>query len=83
MRHFCDFCFTHYDSRHTCSASASSSSFFMIYAEQGNSPTVRHATEAAAMKEAERLAGLNPGKVFHVLERKGSVKTAPLQFIWD
>jgi hypothetical protein len=42
--------------------------FWMVWNEGNKAPTVKHNTEQMARDEAERLAHLNPGSVFHVLE---------------
>jgi hypothetical protein len=40
---------------------------WLVWSPQGNLPNVRHKSLGSAIKEAERLAGLNPGKEFYVL----------------
>lgn len=50
------------------------SKFWMVWNERGHAPTYKHETELSAKTEAERLARLNPGHMFHVLERKGACK---------
>jgi len=42
--------------------------FYMVYGDGKGSPRVRHTTEELAQKEAWRLAKLNPGIAFYVLE---------------
>lgn len=42
--------------------------FWMVWNPCGNQPRVRHDSERAAVTEAERLARLNPGEHFIVLE---------------
>ena len=44
-----------------------SDKFWMVVGN-GNSPKVRHATKSLAVQEAERLAKLNPGTNFYVVE---------------
>lgn len=44
--------------------------FWVVWCPTGGTPTVRHADERVARKEAERLARTNPGQKFHVLEAK-------------
>ena len=41
--------------------------FWMVWNEGNSAPTVKHWSERPAREEAERLARLNPGQVFHVL----------------
>jgi len=41
--------------------------FWLVWNEQGSSPTLKHSTEKDAKGEAERLARSNPGQTFHVL----------------
>lgn len=43
---------------------------WFVYNPQGDKPTHYHFTEQDALNEAKRLAGLNPGSNFLVLERK-------------
>lgn len=47
--------------------------FFMVYGEGQGAPTIRHADEETARKEAERLARNNRGVRFHVLHAFASV----------
>ena len=42
--------------------------FWMIFREYGGSPTVKHPTESQARAEAMRLARINPGEKFYVLQ---------------
>lgn len=42
--------------------------FWMVYGLGQSQPTVRHKTPGSAQAEAERLARLNPGIKFFVLE---------------
>jgi hypothetical protein len=42
--------------------------FWMIWKENGSCPTVTHNSRRSAEHEAERLARLEPGKSFVVLE---------------
>ena len=48
-------------------ADASATKFWMVTGEL-NGPKVRHATQESALREAERLANLNNGQEFYVLE---------------
>lgn len=41
--------------------------FWLVWREDGRAPTVKHATQIAALREAERLAR-EAGGSFHVLE---------------
>lgn len=41
--------------------------FWMVWRENGDIPRYKHATEASAKQEAERLARNNPGVKFYVL----------------
>lgn len=41
--------------------------FWCVWAENGGSPTVKHAEYASAKREAKRLARNNPGQRFVVL----------------
>lgn len=45
--------------------------FWMVWCPNRNPPVYRHDCEAAAETEAERLARLNPGERFFVLEAVG------------
>lgn len=53
--------------------------FWMVWNPQGRAPTVRHASQARADAEAERLARQFPGHVFIVLMALygKSVRTPP------
>lgn len=42
--------------------------FWMVWNPAARPPVVRHPSEQAATQEAERLARLNPGEQFFVLE---------------
>lgn len=44
-------------------------------------PYYKHTTEHSAATEAERLASLNPGEEFTVLESVASVKKSDLQWV--
>ncbi len=45
-----------------------SNQFWMVWNPARNQPTHRHASEQSAITEAERLARLNRGEQFYVLE---------------
>lgn len=49
-------------------------SFWMVWNENGGRPAYRHASRAAANTEAERLAKLNPGERFVVLQAVAVVR---------
>ncbi len=42
--------------------------FWMVWSPQGQAPTRKHLTRASAVTEAERLARLNAGNEFYVLQ---------------
>lgn len=42
--------------------------FWMVWNPQGRAPTHKHPSPDQALTEAERLARLNPGQKFYVLE---------------
>lgn len=44
------------------------SPFWMVWNERGDAPRVRHTSKESAHREAERLARLNRGSAFIVLE---------------
>lgn len=44
------------------------SPFWMVWNERGDAPRVKHSTKVSAQREAERLARLNRGQSFIVLE---------------
>lgn len=46
--------------------------FWLVWNEQGRAPTYKHVTHESAKAEAERLAALNHGHRFHVLQLMGS-----------
>jgi hypothetical protein len=53
--------------------------FWMIWNPEGNMPRFCHDTEAAAETEAERLARLNPGQSFYILEAVQRYRVDSLQ----
>jgi hypothetical protein len=54
--------------------------FWMVWSPSGHAPTRRHLKWDSARVEAERLAGLNPGKEFWVLEAVGSCRKASVDW---
>jgi hypothetical protein len=46
--------------------------FFIVMNRNGRMPTVQHDTLELAIKEAERLARINPGDKFEVFKWEGS-----------
>lgn len=54
--------------------------FWMVWRDNGHAPTRKHATEAEARSEAERLARVNPGAELHVLQAFASCKK--LDVMW-
>ncbi|MBX8800453.1 DUF2188 domain-containing protein [Ochrobactrum sp. MR28] len=48
--------------------------FWMVWREGSSSPVYRHTTKAAAVKEAERLAKLNPDQIFYVFKTIAAVR---------
>lgn len=53
--------------------------FWMVLGR--GTPTFRHYTKASAVTEAERLASLNPGQEFHVLESLAACKKQDV--VWE
>jgi hypothetical protein len=52
--------------------------FWMVFNDSvtGRAPTWKHPTKEAAQQEAERLAALNPGIRFWVLEAQGFMRVS-------
>lgn len=48
--------------------------FWLVWNEQGHSPTFKHTSPVTAKMEAERLATQNPGQSFHVLQVTGTAR---------
>lgn len=49
--------------------------FYLVWRENGGTPTFKHSTSQSAKREAERLARQSPGSKFHVLACLGTVQT--------
>lgn len=56
--------------------------FWMVWCPAKYAPTFRHETELAARAEAARLARLNPGNEFFVLESTSSARCTEPQVIY-
>lgn len=52
--------------------------FWLVWNPAGRAPQVRHATEAIATAEAERLARLHPGQTFVVMSSVAAVRVNDL-----
>lgn len=50
--------------------------FYMVWTKKGRIPRMAHHTRAKAEAEAERLALLNPGKKFIVLQAVNKISVA-------
>ncbi|MFG1461787.1 hypothetical protein V5F77_02725 [Xanthobacter sp. DSM 24535] len=46
----------------------SEKAFFLVWNPEGRTPHYRHPSQASALAEAKRLAALNPGQKFYVLQ---------------
>jgi len=46
--------------------------WFVVWQPESGAPRFRHETKASAKQEARRLAGIHPGKKFHVLALIGT-----------
>jgi hypothetical protein len=65
--------------------------FWMVQGENESSPSIHripqpkvaHDSKLAAIEEAERLAIINPGKVFHILECIASCQSSPVSWWWQ
>lgn len=55
--------------------------FWMVWNPQGHAPTKDHGTKDSAEREAERLARLNRGQRFIVLQSIGECVVDDVQFI--
>jgi hypothetical protein len=54
--------------RQKSTMTAPTKKYWMVHALHGHAPTVTHASEESATKEAARLAAKHPGSIFVVLE---------------
>ncbi len=54
--------------------------FWLIWNERGGPPTVKHATKSEARAEAERLARMNPGQTFHLLQLVGTCRRVDVEW---
>ncbi len=54
--------------------------FWMVYNPQGRAPTYQHEEYQPAKAEAERLASLNAGSQFFVLEAVGVAKKVDVEY---
>ncbi len=61
------------------------SDFWMVWREGDRGPGVKHETAGQANMEAARLAGQNPGEVFHVLKTVGLhlLDPDPINRVWE
>lgn len=54
--------------------------FWLIWNERGHAPTCKHQTRPSAVAEAERLARMNPGQSFHVLQLAGTCRKVDVEW---
>lgn len=54
--------------------------FWMVFNPQAGAPVYRHPTEKAARTEAERLARINPGQTFYVLQTVGKARKTDVEY---
>lgn len=54
--------------------------FWLVWRENGSAPSYRHLTHESAKKESERLARLERGVHFHVLENMGSTVSSDVRW---
>ncbi len=54
--------------------------FWMIWNEGNRGPAVQHYEETSARREAERLARLNKGQKFHVLQSVDCCRVNDIQW---
>lgn len=55
--------------------------FWFVWNENGRNPTYKHQTFDSAKIEAERLANLNPGQTFVVLESRAECRKNSVTWI--
>ena len=63
----------------TGKAVANGGKFWMVQGSKSSMARVRHPTKKAATDEANRLAGLNPGRPYFVLESVDVAYVAPVR----
>jgi hypothetical protein len=56
--------------------------FWMVFAENGNAPVVKHATYESAKKEAERLLHLAPFRKVYVLQAVNRCELLSAPVVW-
>lgn len=59
---------------------STSTPFWMVYGDEQRPPVVKHQTRTLAETEAKRLARLNPGIKFYVLEAVSLAEKIDVQF---
>lgn len=62
---------------------AGSPPHFYVFNPEAGKPTVKHATLAEAEQEALRLASLNPGHCFEILECRGIASCSTPSVFWN
>jgi len=55
--------------------------FWLVWNPAGKAPTYKHPTKPLAEQEAERLARLNKGETFHVLQAIANCKVQDI--FWE
>ncbi len=58
-----------------------SNEFWMVYNPQGGAPTYQHSSFQQAKAEAERLARMNPGQSFYVLQACGMARKVDVEWV--
>lgn len=54
--------------------------FWMVFTPSGCAPKFQHSTEKEAECEARRLAAMNPGQTFYVLQAIGKARKVDVEF---
>jgi len=54
--------------------------FWLVWRDDGGTPTYKHQTPESAKQEAERLAVQNPGQRFHVMQVMATACYARVQW---